>query len=498
MILLVICWTMIVHFVVGEYSNINDLDPIDLKRAYQPRPLPDSHVIAADGKSIFSAMNNYLTAQSVQTMACEEFDHDLLNSVARQLFPFHDERLNNIYRGRNDRRQLHFSDMKYKEALWKEEEKMSKFYPITHGIGSSQYNMTRDGKCAELVMWWVHHLPISSKNFLNTMKEFKLPLLPNGESVQPKDQSKEYSYQVSCTSCHSVSKSNDRNKNRSQTHYPRNITKCPVDPKTKLPAVWYEPVAAAGTRQKRCDWDYDPPCQMCEGIGGIIWGDQEHELTYTSCTPLLKPADIPKDNLTSPLWPTQFTVNEGAIIIAQINEGGQFPGADPCAPHIYTNHTEVLYFDSVHDVMRYKLAAPQSKSVSDTWHLGNGNMFIKIDNAFCICVSVYENGNTTKKPMGPLTHDFGKDAILIGREKIGVEYINKEVVADHYNKGPHHFWVDVETNQWIRAWQPFNGLNVYATWNFTAPDPSFFKVAPSCYTGPLHKNISCVSPPPHY
>jgi len=146
--------------------------------------------------------------------------------------------------------------------------------------------------------------------------------------------------------------------------------------------------------------------------------------------------------------------------------------------------------------MRYNLASSPSSAAVNTWHLGNGNMFIKTDNSFCICISVYENGNTTKPPMGPLTHDFGKDAILVGREKIGVEYLNKEVIADHYNKGPHHFWVDVETNQWIRAWQPFNGLNVYDTWNLTAPDPNFFIVSKSCYTGVLHKNISCVAPPP--
>eukprot|EP00463_Aulacantha_scolymantha_P005181 TRINITY_DN64_c0_g1_i1.p1 TRINITY_DN64_c0_g1~~TRINITY_DN64_c0_g1_i1.p1 ORF type:complete len:376 (-),score=72.65 TRINITY_DN64_c0_g1_i1:708-1835(-) len=373
---------------------------------------------------------------------------------------------------------------------------MSIFYPTTHGIGSSRYNMTRDGKCAELVMWWVHHLPTLSKNILNALVGFKLPLLPNGKPVQTKDQSEEYIYQVTCTSCHSTAKPNDSNKNHSKTYFPGNTTKCPTDPKSGLPTVWYQPVAAVGKRLKRCDWDYDPPCQMCEGVGGIIWGDQEHELTYTSCTPLLKPADIPKDNLTSPLWPSQFTVNEGIILIAQINEGGQFPGADPCAPHVYRNHTEKLYFDSVNDVMRYNLASSPSSAAVNSWHLGNGNMFIKTDNSFCICISVYEDGNTTKPPMGPLTHDFGKDAILVGREKIGVEYLNKEVIADHYNKGPHHFWVDVETNQWIRAWQPFNGLNVYDTWNLTAPDPSFFIVSKSCYTGVLHKNISCVAPPP--
>jgi len=274
------------------------------------------------------------------------------------------------------------------------------------------------------------------------------------------------------------------------------MTSCPLDNKTGLPTVWFEPVSAVGHRKKKCDWDYDPPCQMCEGIGGIIWGDQEHEITFTPCTPVQKPSDIPKDNLTSPVWPVQFTVQEPyVILIAQIDEGGQFPGADPCSPHKYTNSSEVLYYDSVGHEMRYTTKSGlQSTSI---WHLGNGNMFIKIDKTFCICVSVTENGNRTKKTIGPLHHDFAKDAVLIGREQIHVEApINKTVIADHWNKGPHHFWIDVQTNQMIRAWQPFNGLEVYSDWKAGKPDPQMLVLDKSCYTGALHKNISCIAPPP--
>ena len=38
-------------------------------------------------------------------------------------------------------------------------------------------------------------------------------------------------------------------------------------------------------------------------------------------------------------------------------------------------------------------------------------------------------------------------AKLVGRERIMPEYMNHFVVADHWVKGPHHFWVDVATNQ---------------------------------------------------
>jgi hypothetical protein len=36
------------------------------------------------------------------------------------------------------------------------------------------------------------------------------------------------------------------------------------------------------------------------------------------------------------------------------------------------------------------------------------------------------------------------------------------MVADHWVKGPHHFWIEVETNRMVREWQPFNGLQTFA------------------------------------
>ena len=137
-------------------------------------------------------------------------------------------------------------------------------------------------------------------------------------------------------------------------------------------------------------------------------------------------------------------------------------------------------------------------SKTDIWTLPSADMFIKIDKAFCICVSPFANGNKSSAPIGPLVHDFAKDAVLVGRERIGLEGLGMSVVADHWNKGPHHFWFDVQTNRMVRGWQPWNGLNVYRpdTWVVGPPAAELFGVDKSCYTGLLHKNISCVAPYP--
>ena len=36
---------------------------------------------------------------------------------------------------------------------------------------------------------------------------------------------------------------------------------------------------------------------------------------------------------------------------------------------------------------------------------------------------------------------------------LGIEYLWEHREVDHFLKGPHHLWVDVETNQTIRMWQ---------------------------------------------
>ena len=73
-------------------------------------------------------------------------------------------------------------------------------------------------------------------------------------------------------------------------------------------------------------------------------------------------------------------------------------------------------------------------SKTDIYTLPTADMFIKIDKAFCICVTPLQNGNKTAVATGPLVHDFARDAVLIGREVIGLEGLGKSVEADHWNK----------------------------------------------------------------
>ena len=454
----------------------------DLRRAHIARPADDSHVHGATAAEAFAKMNDYLAATDIETAPCDEFDHAALNDVARVLHAVRVPEMHQIYKANVDRRALHFDTLGYKEALWAAE-------ADELAAGSRAYNVTRDGKCAEVIMWYVHHLSEGARAELAAAGAFALPLMPADAAPEP-ERTEEYDQQIGCTSCHvavHIPGTPDITpipfKNSTDPQYPET---CPIDEATGLPTVWYN-------RTKRCDWDFAPFCSPCEGVGGMIWGSGEHDWLPMPCEPIALPEEIPADNLTSPLWPTSFTVEEYASLT--------FPGRDPCEVD-FKNSTYTLYFETTDEGPIYHTVGHSGPSgpspfPGSSWALPNGNFFTTVDVAenpvFCTCLGpvdpVVDNAIT-----GPLRYDFNDGAKLVGRERVTPEYFDAAIVADHWVKGPHHFWVDVATNTMVREWQPFNGLQTYYDWTVGTPDADKMALAGVCSGFLTHVNVSCVAP----
>jgi hypothetical protein len=301
--------------------------------------------------------------------------------------------------------------------------------------------------------------------------------------------SHEYQRQITCTDCHV--RIQNPSKPPIVTPAPRPAGSGPQfqeDCSQQDKPVFYN-------RQKRCDWDYEPFCEPCEGVGGITWGSGEHEWNAMPCEPLMRPEEIPQDNLTSPLWPKAFTVQEYADLT--------FPGRDPCVVD-FRNSTYTLRFKTTDEGPVYHTTGHTGPSgpspfPGSSWALPNGNFYNTVDVAetgiFCICLGP-DDPTVENALNGPLSYDFLRDAVLIGRERIVPEYLNTPLVADHWVKGPHHFWFDVATNLMVREWQPFNGHQIYYDWDLNEPEPELIDLPEKCYKGLLHANISCTAPPP--
>ena len=125
----------------------------DLARARLPRPVQgESPVAGKSAAEAFRKMNLVLEADPVSTQACDMYDHASLNDIARILHTLRDATLDDHYRSKKDRRAMHFDGLAAKEALWMAEDFAATQKP-SHAPGGVNWVATRDGKCAELVMW---------------------------------------------------------------------------------------------------------------------------------------------------------------------------------------------------------------------------------------------------------------------------------------------------------------------------------------------------------
>eukprot|EP00665_Eupelagonemidae_sp_cell47_P000016 gene16-8031_t len=194
----------------------------------------------------------------------------------------------------------------------------------------------------------------------------------------------------------------------------------------------------------------------------MIWGDGEADFIPTRCEAVARPEDIPADNLTTPVWPKHFTQT-------MVNLAANTRGLSPCSPKNWGKKD--TYYDQIDFGLPPPLDGPQPVQRTSDARTGSADPHPHPDP-----YPAYHN-----TLLGPLRWDFPRDSLLVGRERIFVEYANRTVVADHWTKGPHHFWFEVATN---------------LMWDLAPPDPSVFEVPRGCYAGLLHKNMSCVAPPP--
>ena len=57
-------------------------------------------------------------------------------------------------------------------------------------------------------------------------------------------------------------------------------------------------------RKRRCDADYEEPCGVCEGYGGIATGDRNDDITLTTCEPVGSADEVTPG--PRPVWGTRW------------------------------------------------------------------------------------------------------------------------------------------------------------------------------------------------
>lgn len=265
-------------------------------------------------------------------------------------------------------------------------------------------------------------------------------------------------------------------------------------------------------RLRRCD-QFNPSCanaswaspKLCEGIGGLASDDANDPDSFnaTTCVVVATPVQLQAAGLkpVAPVWPQTFIntgffeeqifVHRDPFCLAQI------PAMVSNGKHCFKRQQGTFNYDMSQGSLRIDyfqastVILPKVNMTEQFYHLPDGTVHPNIGKygplgtPACPCIDL---------GVGPVKSTWASDALYLGRERLGIEFLWAEHEVDHYVKGPHHVWSDVATGNVIRMYQPFNGLEVFDPTkyeNMTAPlDPATFKLPLKCS---LEAKLGCIN-----
>merc|ERR1712232_75404 len=277
-------------------------------------------------------------------------------------------------------------------------------------------------------------------------------------------------------------------------------------------------------RKRRCDQDQMPRCQLCEGVGGRAWSDKNEDIDLTLCEVVAEAKDVDKSTVAPPLYPKKFTSRrkdgkQGGYSDTLIGWKtdpfclGFFPQNDSIKELCYRSEdSTVKYYDIEREASRIEYTihnealGPLPNTTAIILQV-NDRMWIQNHLWFmdqCICADP-SGHHCENPPCHTYIHrwDTFETAQYLGREKVNVEWIQnhgtgkygKTMELDHFILWSHHVWTDPESRRLVRAWKPFNGLQVYdpEAWtdSIDKPDELFEAPPPKCKKGGARIRIHC-------
>jgi len=192
---------------------------------------------------------------------------------------------------------------------------------------------------------------------------------------------------------------------------------------------------------------------------------------------------------------------------------GFFPQNDSIKPLCYRSQDSIVkYYDIEKEAMRtdynIKLTGAFSYAPNITASIVHVNESMWITQNIwgidqCVCANPSGQHCTTPPCKSYVWHwDTFKDAQYLGRERIGAEWIqhhgtgtsSKMMELDHFIFWTHHIWTDPVSRHVVRAWKPFNGLQLYdpEAWELDITDKDVFHAPPEmCKKGGAPARIHC-------
>jgi len=486
------------------------LDLRDLHRAQTKVPRPPFK--GKDPHEMGSNLNAAMRRMFPNTIPCEEWTAQELQTYQEQLYQHRHQEFDSIYHSATDNRRMLLGSLEAYREHWAEVNKMV-------GQHSHLHQMHRDGHCHEAVMWLVHHVPVEAQQtvFANQMA----PLLPLsahsqdgcGEDATESERKvcKVYEGMRSCADCHSGS-------GMPMQDY--------ADPDGYIPD---DPKYPGRNRQRRCDQNYLPKCGPCEGIGGPYWGDGLAKFQPTNCEVVALPEDVLAADRVLPEFSQQMIVHQlGSDRLARTQNAAKFA--------LYSQIRSTLWYDfPLNGTTPSTGTAPagMAKLRHDTFYDDLGYKWL--DNGLVSELHLQSRAQRDANVTGPMVsllhgllglgkylggltclanpvgvpvlagrvlvngtvHSSYMDgADYMGRVTIGVEYdgfkmgdkghgdmkAKRNMTVDHYLKWFLHLFMDADKSsptygQPVRFYGPYSGFAVYIAINKTQPPAEVWDTA---------------------
>ena len=186
----------------------------DLQRAHIK--IPRSHVKGSSIVDMLQKMNRQLSVNvpaGLATAPCKEFSHGEIINILKTLHEARDPALEAVYVEADDNRRLQAGGHKTDDNATLIKEWMAEAQLLAANPALAP--VLRDGRCYDVVMWWVHHIPAEKKEELASNGVLqKLPLMPIPELAHSQEDYpgveaaarerafSSFGFSSMCTKCH--------------------------------------------------------------------------------------------------------------------------------------------------------------------------------------------------------------------------------------------------------------------------------------------------------